>query len=82
MTSEWKYVYNGFDYDELYYLKEDPNEINNVVNNTENRTILRELSKKLWLFAFKTDDTCINPYIMVSLAEFGPGIIFETIDNQ
>lgn len=30
MTKEWKYVYNGFDYDELYDLKNDPHEIHNL----------------------------------------------------
>lgn len=30
MTSGWKYVYNGFDYDELYDLKNDPHEIRNL----------------------------------------------------
>jgi arylsulfatase A-like enzyme len=30
MTRDWKYVYNGFDYDELYDLKNDPHEIRNL----------------------------------------------------
>lgn len=30
MTKEWKYVYNGFDYDELYDLKNDPHETKNL----------------------------------------------------
>lgn len=30
MTHEWKYVYNGFDYDELYDLKADPHEMRNL----------------------------------------------------
>lgn len=30
MTKEWKYVYNGFDYDELYDLKNDPHELTNL----------------------------------------------------
>ncbi|HHV95799.1 MAG TPA: DUF4976 domain-containing protein, partial [Clostridiaceae bacterium] len=70
------YVYNGFDYDELYNLREDPYELVNVINKPENRQIVRQLSEKLWKFAYERKDTCINSYIMVSLAEFGPGIIF------
>lgn len=31
MTKEWKYVYNGFDYDEMYDLKNDPHEMRNLV---------------------------------------------------
>ncbi|MDR3734583.1 MAG: sulfatase-like hydrolase/transferase [Acidobacteriaceae bacterium] len=30
MTKEYKYVYNGFDYDELYDLKNDPYEMHNL----------------------------------------------------
>ncbi|HZQ45315.1 MAG TPA: sulfatase-like hydrolase/transferase [Acidobacteriaceae bacterium] len=30
MTHEWKYVYNGFDYDELYDLRRDPHEMVNL----------------------------------------------------
>ncbi|MEO6982597.1 MAG: sulfatase-like hydrolase/transferase, partial [Edaphobacter sp.] len=30
MTKDWKYVYNGFDYDELYDLKKDPHEMHNL----------------------------------------------------
>lgn len=30
MTQEYKYVYNGFDYDELYDLRADPHEIKNL----------------------------------------------------
>lgn len=81
MTPKWKYVYNGFDYDELYDLEEDPHELVNVADRPQNRSIIRELSAKLWKFAYDRKDTCINPYIMVSLAEFGPGIIFEEIDR-
>jgi arylsulfatase A-like enzyme len=30
MTKDWKYVYNGFDYDELYDLRTDPHEMHNL----------------------------------------------------
>lgn len=77
MTREWKYVYNGFDYDELYHLSEDPDEMINLSENPAYRDIKREMSKKIWQFAYDHGDVCVNPYVMVSLAEFGPGIIFE-----
>lgn len=77
MTKNWKYVYNGFDYDELYDLQNDPNEIDNIIDNKENDKVVRSLCKKLWEFAHKTGDVCINPYIMVSLAPYGPGVVFE-----
>jgi arylsulfatase A-like enzyme len=30
MTHDWKYVYNGFDYDEMYDLRSDPHEMRNL----------------------------------------------------
>ncbi len=30
MTKDWKYVYNGFDHDELYDLRNDPHEMHNL----------------------------------------------------
>ncbi len=77
MTKEWKYVYNGFDYDELYDLTNDPNEMSNIIEDKRYAPIVKMLSKKVWQFARDTDDVCINPYIMVALAEHGPGIIYE-----
>ncbi len=77
MTKEWKYVYNGFDYDELYNLKKDPEELYNLIENPKYQPVIRKLAKKLWQFAQAHKDVCINPYIMVSLAEYGPGIIYD-----
>jgi arylsulfatase A-like enzyme len=35
ITSRFKYVFNGFDYDELYDLERDPGELHNAVNDPE-----------------------------------------------
>ena len=35
ITSRFKYVFNGFDYDELYDLERDPDELHNVVSAPE-----------------------------------------------
>lgn len=77
MTREWKYVYNGFDYEELYDLQADPNEMNNLYGKPEYDQIVKELSKRIWSFAHSVGDVCINPYIMVGLAPYGPGVAFE-----
>ena len=74
MTREWKYVYNGFDYDELYDLRTDPDEVHNLAGHPGTEGTVLELSKRLWGFARETGDVCINPYIMVGLASFGPGV--------
>ena len=77
MTKEWKLVYNGYDFDELYDLKNDPYEEKNIFKDLENEPIVKDLYKKMWQFAYETWDQCINPYIMVGLAKYGPGIVFE-----
>jgi arylsulfatase A-like enzyme len=77
MTHEWKYVYNGFDYDELYDLKADPGETRNVIDDPKHKDTVKELSKRLWTFAYDTNDVCINNYIMVAHAPYGPGVIFS-----
>ncbi|MDD4493975.1 MAG: sulfatase-like hydrolase/transferase [Eubacteriales bacterium] len=77
MTQKYKYVYNGFDFDELYDLQKDPLQMENIINDPQNREIVKEMCKKMWSFAFAHKDVCINPYIMVGFAPFGPGIIFE-----
>lgn len=77
MTRDWKYVYNGFDYDELYDLRQDPDEIHNLAGKPGTETTVRNLSEQLWRFARETNDVCINSYIMVSLAPYGPGIAVQ-----
>lgn len=77
MTPEWKFVYNGYDYDELYHLTEDPGETVNLVDRPEFQPVVKELSRRLWRFAKENGDVCINPYIFCGLAKYGPGIIHE-----
>ncbi len=77
-TTEWNYVYNGFDYDELYHLTEDPMETKNLLadGTGEYDPIVKELSRRLWQFAYEHNDACVNPYITVALARYGPGVAF------
>ncbi len=77
VTKEWKYVFNGFDWDELYHLTEDPHEQHNLAprpgaERPEYEPIIRELCAKLWRFAEQVDDIHGNPYPTVSLCPFGP----------
>lgn len=75
MTREWKYVYNGFDYDELYNLQKDPYEMKNLINDSQYKDIVKQMCKKMWQFARAHGDVCFNSYIMTALAPYGPGII-------
>jgi len=77
MTKDFKYVFNGFDWDELYDLRTDPDEMRNLASDPAHDAIKRELCRRMWRFAYREDDTVINPYITVGLAPYGPGEAFR-----
>ncbi len=77
-TSEFKYVFNGFDRDELYDLRSDPHEMRNLADDPAYETVKRELCGQMWTFAAEEGDTAINPYITVGLAPYGPAEAFRT----
>lgn len=52
-NKKWKYVFNGFDYDELYDLENDPRELHNLIYDPSLAAIVREMCGKLWQFAYK-----------------------------
>lgn len=80
-TRDWKLVYNGFDEDELYDLRNDPGETVNRARDPGLREVRRELYRRLWSFAHEQGDDAINDYIATGLAEFGPGIAFDGRPN-
>jgi arylsulfatase A-like enzyme len=71
-TDEWKYVYNGFDYDELYHLTADPDCLQNVAQDPRYDAVVREMCQRMWRRAYEEQDICSNPYITVGLAPYGP----------
>ena len=74
ITERWKYVYNGFDFDELYDLQEDPHETRNLARERGMEKVIREMVERMWVHAARTDDFIFNPYGTVALAPFGPKI--------
>jgi choline-sulfatase len=76
-TKRWKYVYNGFDEDELYDLENDPSEMRNLIAEPRYDVIVREMCARMWRFAARERDTIHNPYPTVSLAPYGPMTGFE-----
>ncbi len=72
VTRDFKYVYNGFDFDELYDLRRDPHELVNLADRAEYQDIKRELVRKMWRFAARENDIIFNPYGTVALAPWGP----------
>jgi arylsulfatase A-like enzyme len=73
MTREYKYVYNGFDGDELYDLRSDPLEMTNLARDPAYQKVKHELVRRMWRFAAEQNDELImNPYYTVALAPWGP----------
>ena len=79
MTRDFKYVFNGFDEDELYDLRNDPHEMRNLAQEAAFDAVKRDLVGRLWRFALKENDSVINSYITVSLAPWGPAEAFRTV---
>ena len=46
-TRKWKYVYNGFDYDELYDLEADPGENRNLASDSAQARTTNNLHEQL-----------------------------------
>jgi choline-sulfatase len=78
MTKEYKYVFNGFDNDELYDLRNDPDEMYNKIHDSSLEAIQKEFCQRMWRFAYENqDEGLLNNYISVGLAPYGPACIFS-----
>lgn len=80
-TRDYKYVYNGFDFDELYDLKADPHEMTNLAEDPAHSKAKREMVRRMWRFAARENDMVFNPYATVALAPFGPADALGGVDN-
>ena len=56
ITERYKYVFNGFDFDELYDLREDPGEIVNQVENSKYRSQTGEMRERLYILMERFKD--------------------------
>jgi arylsulfatase A-like enzyme len=72
LTDRWMFVYNGFDYDELYDLQTDPHQMQNLAADPAYRPVIRALYQRIWQFGMEHDESHINDYIMTALADYGP----------
>jgi choline-sulfatase len=77
MTRDFKYVFNGFDEDELYDLRADPHEMRNLAHEPDLQAVKRDMCRRMWRFACREEDTAINSYITVGLAPWGPAEAFR-----
>jgi len=71
-TREYKYVFNGFDFDELYDLTRDPYETKNLADDPNCQDVKLDLVKRMWKFSCREKDIWGNPYFTVALAPWGP----------
>ena len=76
-TRTHKYVFNGFDDDELYDLVADPDEMTNLAADAAHEPVKRDLAGRMWRFAHRESDAAINSYITVGLAPYGPAEAFR-----
>ena len=73
----WKLVWNGFDFDELYNLEEDPYELQNLGGDPAHQDRLRLMMTRAWQRVKETDDWPLleSTYPGLRLAPFGPEIL-------
>lgn len=72
----WKLVWNGFDFDELYNIEDDPGETRNLIDLPEHEPQVRRLMAAVWRIVQETDDHALanSGYPPLRTAPFGPGI--------
>jgi len=81
-TKNYKYVFNGFDFDEMYDLTKDPYELKNVADDPDYRDIQLDLVKRMWKFSCRERDIWGNAYFTVALAPWGPNVALREIAEQ
>lgn len=75
----WKFVFNGFDFDELYNLADDPHETKNLAPEPAHRDRCVELMTKIWQKIQCTDDRTLweTHYFSMRLGCVGPGAVTD-----
>ena len=77
---DWKFVFNGFDFDELYNLKQDPHETRNLVRDPDQQQRIEDMMAEIWRRVRDTGDRAIleSHYFSMRLACVGP----EAVSND
>lgn len=70
----WKFVFNGFDFDELYNLDDDPWELNNRIDDPACAERLRSMTEQMWQIVRDTGDHSLynSHYPILRVAPYGP----------
>lgn len=71
-----KYVFNGFDEDELYDLKKDPYEMHNLIDSAQYSDVIKHMSTLMWERVKATGDHSLQNthYATLRLAPYGSEI--------
>jgi arylsulfatase A-like enzyme len=72
--NNFKYVYNGFDFDELYDLDLDPHELNNLAQDLQYRETVDDMAREMWNKVKESGDRSLleSEYFMYRFAPVGP----------
>ena len=73
---DWKFVFNGFDFDELYNLADDPYEMRNLAEEAEQRPRIQKMMSRMWEIWRETGDHSLSDstYPITRVAPFGPNM--------
>ena len=71
---DWKFAFNGFDFDELYNLAEDPYELRNLAADPAHEEQVKKMTRLLWRYVRETGDTPLADlhYPALRLGVVGP----------
>lgn len=71
---DWKFVFNGFDFDELYDLANDPHESTNLATLAEHRGRCESMMREIWRIIRETGDRTLNEthYYSMRIGCVGP----------
>ena len=70
----WKFVFNGFDEDELYHLDDDPHELRNLARDPDQQQRVKDMMTKVWERVHQTNDRALlgTHYAPMRIAAVGP----------
>lgn len=73
---DWKFVFNGFDFDELYNLADDPHEMHNLADDPAQQGQLEHMYRLMWQYIHTTGDSPLMKatYPGLRTALYGPAI--------
>ena len=76
---DWKFAFNGFDFDELYNLRDDPHEMTNLIDRPEHAERIRDMMADIWKIVRDTADRAIEEthYYSMRMACVGPNVNVE-----